>query len=117
MPPELDRKCGFTLRALDSGSGYCSQSVLPVHFGLPEDGRLDVEVTALTKVGRKITRVANVDPNKLARRARGETPEGIGNETRLLGFNVATGEAVAPAMLTVCPSFSYRVLVQTQSRR
>jgi hypothetical protein len=42
--------------------------VLPVHFGLPKDGRVDVEVTALTKAGRKIARVANVDPNKLPRR-------------------------------------------------
>jgi FG-GAP-like repeat/ASPIC and UnbV len=55
-------------RIVDSGSGYCSQSVLPVHFGLPRDGRVDVEVTALTKAGRKITRVANVDPNRLPRR-------------------------------------------------
>ena len=55
-------------RIVDSGSGYCSQSVLPVHFGLPREGRVDVEVTALTKTGRKLTRVANVDPNKLPRR-------------------------------------------------
>ena len=55
-------------RIVDSGSGYCSQNVLPVHFGLPKEGRVDVEVTALTKAGRKITRVANVDPNKLPRR-------------------------------------------------
>jgi hypothetical protein len=55
-------------RIVDSGSGYCSQSALPVHFGLPREGRVDVEITALTKAGRKITRVANVDPNKLPRR-------------------------------------------------
>jgi hypothetical protein len=55
-------------RLVDSGSGYCSQNVMPVHFGLPKDSRVDVEVTALTKAGRKITRVANVDPNKLPRR-------------------------------------------------
>lgn len=55
-------------RIVDTGSGYCSQSVLPVHFGLPKDGRVDVEVTAMTKAGRKITRIANVDPNKLPRR-------------------------------------------------
>jgi len=55
-------------RIVDSGSGYCSQSVLPVHFGLPTDGRVDVEVTGFMKGGRKITRVANVDPNKLPRR-------------------------------------------------
>jgi penicillin G amidase len=55
-------------RIVDTGSGYCSQSVIPVHFGLPKESRVDVEVTSLTKSGRKITRVANVDPNKLPRR-------------------------------------------------
>jgi hypothetical protein len=55
-------------RLVDTGSGYCSQNVMPVHFGLPRGGRVDVEVTAMTKSGRKITRVANVDPNKLSRR-------------------------------------------------
>jgi len=55
-------------RIVDTGSGYCSQSVLPVHFGLPQESRVDVEVTALTKSGRKITRFANVDPNRLPRR-------------------------------------------------
>jgi hypothetical protein len=35
---------------------------------LPVDGKVDVEVTAMTRSGRKITRVANVDPNKLPRR-------------------------------------------------
>jgi hypothetical protein len=54
-------------RLVDTGSGYCSQNVLPVHFGLPRGGRVDVEVTAMTKGGRQITRVANVDPNKLSR--------------------------------------------------
>jgi hypothetical protein len=55
-------------RIVDTGSGYCSQSVMPVHFGLPKDGRVDVEVTALTKTGRRITGIGNVDPNKLNRR-------------------------------------------------
>ena len=55
-------------RLVDTGSGYCSQNVLPVHFGLPRGGRVDVEVTAMTKGGRHITSVANVDPNKLSRR-------------------------------------------------
>ena len=55
-------------RLVDTGSGYCSQNVMPVHFGLPRGGRVDVEVTTMTKDGRRITRVANVDPNKLSRR-------------------------------------------------
>ncbi len=55
-------------RIVDSGSGYCSQSAMPVHFGLPKSGRVDVEVTSFTAAGRKITRAANVDPDRLARR-------------------------------------------------
>ena len=55
-------------RLVDTGGGYCSQSVMPVHLGLPVDGKVDVEVTAMTKTGRKVTRVANVDPNKLPKR-------------------------------------------------
>lgn len=55
-------------RLVDSGGGYCSQSIVPVHVGLPSDGKVDVEVTRMTKAGRKVTRVANVDPNKLPKR-------------------------------------------------
>jgi hypothetical protein len=55
-------------RLVDTGSGYCSQNVLPVHLGLPMDGPVDVEVTSMSKSGRKITRVAAVDPNALPRR-------------------------------------------------
>ena len=40
---------------------------LHLDFGVPRGGRVDVEVTAMTKGGRKVTRVANVDPNKLIR--------------------------------------------------
>lgn len=50
---------------VDTGSGYCSQNMLPVHIGLPTDGRIDVEVTALTPTGRKVIRVANVTPGKV----------------------------------------------------
>jgi penicillin G amidase len=52
-------------RLVDTGSGYCSQNVMPVHFGLPGNGPVDVEVTALTASGRKTTRVAGVDSSKL----------------------------------------------------
>ena len=55
-------------RLVDTGSGYCSQSVIPVHIGLPRDGHVDVEVTTMTKGGRKVMRVAGVDPNALPRR-------------------------------------------------
>jgi hypothetical protein len=52
-------------RLVDTGSGYCAQNAMPVHFGLPVEGKVDVEVTTLTKQGRKITRVAGVDPRAL----------------------------------------------------
>jgi hypothetical protein len=55
-------------RIVDTGSGYCSQGVAPVHVGLSAGGQVDVEVTTFTKAGRKTTRVAKVDPNKLPRR-------------------------------------------------
>ncbi len=54
-------------RIVDTGSGYCSQNVMPVHFGLPEASPVDVEVTTLTAKGRIVTKVANVEATKLAR--------------------------------------------------
>ena len=53
---------------VDTGSGYCSQSMLPVHVGLGSDGRVDVEVTWLTGQERKTTCVTNVTPGRLPRR-------------------------------------------------
>jgi hypothetical protein len=50
---------------VDSGGGYCSQNVMPVHVGLGTTTPVDVEVTTITGVKRVITRVANVDPGKL----------------------------------------------------
>jgi hypothetical protein len=58
-------------RIVDSGGGYCSQSILPVHVGLPTlspGGKVDVEVTRMTRDGRKVTRVANVNPDALPKR-------------------------------------------------
>jgi hypothetical protein len=55
-------------RIVDTGSGYCSQSQIPVHFGLPKEGKVNVELTSLTKGGRKVTRISNVAPNSLAQR-------------------------------------------------
>ena len=49
-------------RLLDTGGGYCSQSVKPVHVGVPAGTLLDVEVTVLTSRGRDITRVPDVLP-------------------------------------------------------
>jgi hypothetical protein len=54
------------LRMVDTGSGYCSQNMMPVHVGLPSADAVDVEVTTLTPGGRKITRVTSVDPPRQA---------------------------------------------------
>jgi hypothetical protein len=56
-------------RIVDTGSGYCSQSAVPVHIGLGDSALVDVEVTYLTRTGRKPRRVAKVDPRALAGRA------------------------------------------------
>jgi hypothetical protein len=55
------RKC-LGSRIMDTGSGYCSQNVMSVHFGLPEGGPVDIEVTSRTRSGRKVTRIAGVLP-------------------------------------------------------
>jgi hypothetical protein len=48
---------------VDTGSGYCSQSAMPVHFGLGSyDGAVDVEVTHFTPTGRLVTRMTGVEP-------------------------------------------------------
>jgi hypothetical protein len=57
---------GTTL--IDTGGGYCSQNVMPVHIGLASMNRVDIEVTSLTATGRKVTRVANVTPDKVTGR-------------------------------------------------
>jgi hypothetical protein len=47
---------------LDTGSGYNSQNVLPVHFGLARAVRVDVEITSLTNSGRVSDRLYDIDP-------------------------------------------------------
>ena len=49
-------------RLVDSGSGYDAQSDAPVHVGLPDFQRVDVEVTWPARGRRSTTRVRNVDP-------------------------------------------------------
>ena len=50
---------------VDSGSGYCSQSEMPVHLGIGEawKGRVDIEVTTLVGGLRRISVVRNIDPD------------------------------------------------------
>jgi len=50
---------------VDTGGGYASQSVSPVHLGLGTDQAVDVEVTTLGKGGRKVTQISKVNPNQL----------------------------------------------------
>ena len=50
---------------VDSGGGYASQNVAPVHIGLGVDGAVDVEVTTLEKGGRAVKKVSKVVPDKV----------------------------------------------------
>ncbi len=55
-------------RIVDTGGGYCSQNVAPVHFGGIE-GAVDLEVTSMSRAGRRVTRVSSVDPAAYGGRA------------------------------------------------
>src|SRR6185295_14710161 len=52
---------------VDTGGGYCSQNVMPAHLGVAANARVDVEVTMLTKSGRRIVARRNVDPRTAPR--------------------------------------------------
>jgi VCBS repeat protein/ASPIC/UnbV protein len=51
-------------RLVDSGSGYDAQNDAPVHFGVAEAGRVDVEVIFPAGGRRTATRIRNVSPRK-----------------------------------------------------
>ena len=53
-------------RLVPTGDGYGSQSMVPVHFGLANPGVVSVEVTFLSREGRKLKRLDGVDPRKWA---------------------------------------------------
>ncbi len=55
-------------RIMDAGSGYTSQSQIPVHFGLGDVKRVDVEVTYFTSQGRKTVVQRNVNSEKVPNR-------------------------------------------------
>ncbi|MBI3493889.1 MAG: CRTAC1 family protein [Acidobacteria bacterium] len=40
---------------VDTGGGYCSQNVVPVHVATADAARVDVEVTSMSRAGRKVT--------------------------------------------------------------
>ena len=50
---------------VDSGGGYASQNVIPVHVGLGTDAAVDVEVTTMGKGGRKVTKLSKMIPGKI----------------------------------------------------
>jgi len=60
----IDASSGKILgtRIFDTGSGYNSQSAVPVHFGLADSVNVDVEITVFTKSGRTTVVVPDVDP-------------------------------------------------------
>jgi hypothetical protein len=47
---------------VDTGGGYCSQNVIPVHVGTTDAARVDVEVTTMSRRGRQTTKWPGVDP-------------------------------------------------------
>ena len=47
---------------VDTGGGYCSQNVMPVHVATAGVGRVDVEVTTMSRKGRRVTKSSGDDP-------------------------------------------------------
>ena len=52
---------------VDTGGGYCSQNVMPVHLGTATAARVDVEVTTMSAHGRRTTKKSGVDPKNASR--------------------------------------------------
>jgi hypothetical protein len=52
---------------VDTGGGYCSQNVMPVHVGTGNAGKVDVEVTTMSARGRRTTMRTGVDPKTALR--------------------------------------------------
>ena len=59
-PPARAQLLGMGI--VDSGGGYCSQNVMPVHIGLGAAERVDIEVTTIAGGQRQITRRAGIEP-------------------------------------------------------
>jgi hypothetical protein len=51
----------FSSSLVDSGSGYCSQNLMPVFMAAPARGAVDVEVTVIARGERRVTRVSKVE--------------------------------------------------------
>jgi len=52
---------------VDTGGGYCSQNVMPAHLGTGTAARVDVEVTTMSRAGRRVTRITGVKPATASR--------------------------------------------------
>ena len=53
-------------RLVDTGSGYNSQNLIPVHFGLPQGEMFTVEIVSATGSKRAIGRIVAVDARRYA---------------------------------------------------
>ena len=56
---------------VDSGSGYCSQSEMPVHLGITSEwaGRIDIEIVTVLGGSRHLSIVRDIDPDQYRGRA------------------------------------------------
>jgi hypothetical protein len=52
---------------VDTGGGYCSQNVMPVHVATGDAPRVDVEAVTMGRGGRRTMRVSGVDPRTTPR--------------------------------------------------
>jgi hypothetical protein len=66
-------------RIVDTGSGYNSQNIIPVHIGLPEMGTFTLEVITPNSRPREVARVIAVDPRRYAGKVMRVRVDGRGN--------------------------------------
>ncbi len=52
---------------VDTGGGYCSQNVMPVHLGTGSADKVDIEVTTMSARGRRTTKRPGVKPETASR--------------------------------------------------
>jgi len=62
---------------VDTGSGYNSQNAAPIHFGLARQEPVDVEVTFMSRRGRRLQRLPDITPGThlVAKEGSGTFPE------------------------------------------
>jgi hypothetical protein len=51
-------------RLIDTGSGYNSQNVMPVHVGIPFRMKVDVEIAYHSRSGRRLAGLPGIDPEQ-----------------------------------------------------